>query len=205
MKKKLIVLIITLLSSIWLNAQEAVTTSESVEHNVEVLNHAHQMAKVKEADKKTVQPFWSDQQIKQAELEKKYLQAISAESENKKNYAYLAGLYLTNNKTAKAIDAYQDAITHDANNPKLFAAISIAYLHQSKYDMAKAMADYALVLDPKLKQVKKINEYITAKQEALKPAQSAPLSKSTKQIGHSTVNLDLSAGKPNDAVHGKIE
>ena len=71
MKKKLIVLIITLLSSIWLNAQEAVTTSESVEHNVEVLNHAHQMAKVKEADKKTVQPFWSDQQIKQAELEKK--------------------------------------------------------------------------------------------------------------------------------------
>ena len=179
MNKKLIVLIIMLLSPLWLNAQEANT--------------------------KAPQPFWSDQQTKQAELEKKYLQAISAEPENKKNYAYLAGLYLTNNKTAKAIDAYQDAITHDADNPKLFAGISIAYLHQSKYDMAKAMADYALVLDPELKQVKKINEYITVKQEALKAAQSAPLSKNGKQMGHSAVNLNLSAGKPNDAIHGKTE
>ncbi len=189
------------MSPLSLSAQEVVNTNSSVE----VLNHAHQMANDKKTVNKESQPFWSDQQVKQAKLEQKYLGAIKSEPENKKNYAYLAGLYLTNNKTAKAIDAYQDAITHDADNPKLFAAISIAYLHQSKYDMAKAMADYALELDPGLKQVKKINEYITVKQEAIKAAQSAPLSKDTKQMGHSAVNLDLSAGKPNDAIHGKSE
>ena len=204
MNKKLLVLIITLISPLSLNAQEAVNSSASMENSVEVLNHAHKMADVKETGKKAPQPFWSDQQTKQAELEKKYQQAISAEPENKKNYAYLAGLYLTNNKNAKAIDAYQDAITHDVENPKLFAAISIAYLHQSKFDMAKAMADHAIVLDPELKQVKKINEYITAKQEAIEAAQNVKAPAGNK-IGHAPVKLDISAGKPNDAVHGKVK
>lgn len=204
MNKKRLVLNITLLTSLLtpltLSAQETVNTD-----SVKVLNQAHEMANVKATGKTSPQPFWTEKQKRQAELEKKYLEAIKSEPENKKNYAYLAGLYLTNNKTAKAIDAYQDAITHDVENPKLFAALSIAYLHHSKYDMAKAMADHALVLDPELKQVKKINEYITVKQEALEAAQSTPISKSNKQIGHSQVKLDTTAGKPNDAIHGKIK
>ncbi len=200
MNKKILVFIITLMSPLSLSAQEVVNTNSSVE----VLNHAHQTANVKETGKKAPQPFWSDQQVKQAALEKKYQQAIIAEPENKKNYAYLAGLYLTNNKTAKAIDAYQDAITHDVENPKLFAAISIAYLHHSKYDMAKAMADQAIALDPELKQVAKINEYIVAKQEAIKAAQKVNTSPD-KKMGHAPVKLDISAGKPNDAVHGKVK
>ncbi len=204
MNKKLLVLIITLISPLSLSAQEVVNTSTSMDNSVEVLNHAHKMANVKEAGTKAPEPFWSNEQTKQAKLEKKYQQAITAEPENKKNYAYLAGLYLTNNKTAKAIDAYQDAITHDVENPKLFAAISIAYLHQSKFDMAKAMADHALALDPELKQVAKINEYIVAKQEAIKAAQTMNASPE-KKMGHAPVELDISAGKPNDAIHGKVK
>jgi tetratricopeptide (TPR) repeat protein len=134
-------------------------------------NKAH--ANIKADDKKN-QPFWSKEQTKQADLEKKYIKEISETPENKKPYAYLAGLYLTNNKTTKAIGAYQNAITHDAENPKLFAALSIAYLHHAKYDMAKAMADEALRLDPKLSGVKKINEYVTAKQDAIDAATKVP-------------------------------
>ncbi|KAG1658122.1 Formate dehydrogenase, cytochrome b556(fdo) subunit [Nymphon striatum] len=200
MNKKRLVLIITLLIPLSLSAQEVVNNSNSVE----ALNHAHKMANVTESSIKEPQPFWSKEQTRQAELEKKYQQAIAAEPENKKNYAYLAGLYLTNNKTAKAIDAYQDAITHDVENPKLFAAISIAYLHQSKFDMAKAMADQALALDPELKQVAKINEYIVAKQEAIKAAQKVSPSADNK-MGHAPVKIDISAGKPNDEIHGKLE
>ena len=123
-------------------------------------NQAH--ASIKAEDKKD-QPFWTTDQTKQAALEKKYLKVIVEMPDNKKTYAYLAGLYLTNNKTTKAIDAYQDAITHDAENPKLFAALSIAYLHHAKYDMASAMASQALKLDPNLSGVQKINEYVVAK------------------------------------------
>ncbi len=111
-------------------------------------------------------------------------------------------MYLTNNKNAKAIDAYQDAITHDPENPKLFAAISIAYLHQAKHDMAKAMADHALKLDPKMTEVKKINEYIIAKQEAIEIASKVPAyDTNTSGKGHGAVKPSLTGGKPNDAIH----
>lgn len=133
------------------------------------LDKSHNDEKIAEQikDKK---PLWLDSEQPQATLEKRYQQAIAADPENKKNYAYLAGLYLKNNKTARAIEAYQDAISMDPENPKLFAAISIAYLHQGQYEMARVMAGEALRLDPKLQQVEKINQYISAKQAALKAA-----------------------------------
>ncbi|RTZ65983.1 MAG: hypothetical protein DSZ29_03570 [Aquificaceae bacterium] len=120
---------------------------------------------------------WTQDQTKQAALEKEYKASILANPENKKTYAYLAGLYLSNNMSSKAINAYQEAIIHDPTNPKLFAAISIAYLHMAKYGMAKAMADQALKLDPKMTGVKKINEYVVAKQEAIKSASKIDSSK----------------------------
>jgi len=204
MKKKLVILTLTLSLSQFISANEVVNTSTSME----AINQAH--ANVNNEDKKD-QPFWLDQQKKQAELESIYLKAISDDPENKKNYAYLAGLYLTNNKTAKAIDAYQDAITYDAENPKLFAAISIAYLHQSRFDMAKAMADQALLLDPKMKQVEKINDYIVAKQEAIAAASKIPANPTASSLtgnmaaGHGAVMPDISSGKPKDAVHNPVK
>ena len=161
------------------------------------------------------QPFWSAEQKQQAELESKYLKAIEADPNNKKNYAYLAGLYLTNNKTGKAIEAYQNAIIHDPENPKLFAAISIAYLHHSRFDMAKAMVDQALRLDPEMKQVEKINEYIVAKQEAIEVASKIPAtaSSASSNAGHGaghgagsgTIIPNMSASKPKDAIHNPLK
>jgi len=122
----------------------------------------------------TTQPFWSAKQKKAAEYENKMLQAIKDAPENKNNYANLANLYLSNNKTLEAIGAYQDAINHDPENPKLFAALSIAYLHQSKYSMAKAMAEQAIKLDPEMKHAMKIKEYILAKEEVISQASMKP-------------------------------
>ena len=189
--------------------------------NIDAINQAHAAAKLStsntqamagfESKDKDSQPFWSDQQKQQAKLESRYLKAIADDPDNKKNYAYLAGLYLTNNKTAKAIDAYQDAIIHDTDNPKLFAAISIAYLHQSKFDMAKAMADHALSLDPEMKQVEKINEYIVAKQEAIMAASKVPANTSADatsdkmEVGHGAVMPKASESRPNDAIHKPVK
>lgn len=146
------------------------------------------------------QPFWSEEQSKQADMEARYKKGIAESPEDPNNYAYLAGLYLTNNKTAEAIDAYQEAITHNPGNAKLFAALSIAYLHQSRFDMAKAMADEALRLDPSLKPVEKINEYIAAKQEAIDAA--SKVSQEEVNAAKSDSGMDLMESMPVDAVHG---
>jgi cytochrome c-type biogenesis protein CcmH/NrfG len=131
----------------------------------ESLNAAH-----KGINSKIPEPFWSAQQNKQAAFEAKMLKGIKENPEEKSNYVNLANLYLANNKTKKAIGAYQEAINHDNSNAKLFAGLSIAYLHQSKYSMAKAMAEQAVELDPEMKHAKKIKEYIIAKEEIIAQA-----------------------------------
>ena len=177
-------------------------TSKQPTIDMNSANQAH--ASVKVGDKKN-QPFWSKDQTRQAELEKMYQAEIAANPDSKKTYAYLAGLYLINNKTTKAIDAYQDAITQDAENPKLFAALSIAYLHHAKYDMAQAMATEALRLDPSLKGVTKINEYVVAKKEAIELASKVPTGGSTMgmtgKAPHGSVMPTASSNKPSDNIH----
>ena len=150
--------------------------------DMSVINKAHANLQSQKNQQATVGghtnlQHWTQDQTKQAALEKEYKANILANPENKKTYAYLAGLYLSNNMSSKAINAYQEAIMHDPTNPKLFAAISIAYLHMAKYGMAKAMADQALKLDPKMTGVKKINEYVAAKQEAIESASKVDSSK----------------------------
>lgn len=115
-------------------------------------------------------PLWSEAEKAAQEKEASLLQAIKDDPDNGANYTNLAHLYLLTNKTEKAIPAYQEAIIHDGSNPKLFAALSIAYLHQSKYSMAKAMAEQALSLDPEMQQAKKLQEYIVAKEEVIQQA-----------------------------------
>ena len=176
------------LSAVFLLTQFALADSSKPAIDMTAANKAH--ASIETGDKKE-QPFWSAEQSKQAALEQKYKKAIAENSGDKKAYAYLAGLYLTNNKTSKAIEAYQDAITQDAENPKLFAALSIAYLHHAKYDMASAMATEALRLDPKLSGVKKINDYVVTKKEAIEAATKVP-------AGGSKYNMS------GDAPHGGV-
>lgn len=200
-------LLLTVAFSITQVTMAEVTNSPSKQtKDMAAVNMAH--AAAKKAGKNV--PFWTSAQSKQAALETKYKKAIAENPEDKKAYAFLAGLYLINNKNTKAIDAYQDAITYDAKNPKLFAALSIAYLHHSKYAMAKAMADQALKLDPKLTQVNKISEYITAKQDAIEAASKVqakggvqPVSYKGKGVApHGSVMPTATGKKPSDLTHG---
>ena len=115
-------------------------------------------------------PFWSEHQQKEAAYETKLLKTIKDNPQTKAAYANLANLYLANNKTKKAIKAYQEAINRDTGNARLFAGLSVAYLHQSKYSMAKAMAEQAIELDPEMKHAMKIKEYIIAKEEIIAQA-----------------------------------
>lgn len=85
----------------------------------------------------------------------------------------LGAFLLSQNKAGESIPFYQDAITLNPEEPKLFAALSVAYLHQSLYSMAKAMADEALRLAPDMSQAKKLNEYIDAKQQVIEMAEKA--------------------------------
>ena len=119
-------------------------------------------------------PFWSASEAKAAKQEALLLKTIEQNPESKVAHANLANLYLANNKTKKAIGAYQNAIIVDPNNAKLFAGLSIAYLHQSKYSMAKAMAEQAVELDPNMEHAKKIQEYITKKEAVIAQASSTP-------------------------------
>ena len=202
---KLILLTAAFSLTQWVIADATGTTKVMSKPAIDMVaaNKAH--ASIDQGAKKD-EPFWSKDQSKQATMEKKYKEEIANNPDNKKTYAYLAGLYLTNNKTTQAIDAYQDAITLDSENPKLFAALSIAYLHHSRYDMAKAMADQALRLNPELKGVKKINEYVVAKKEAIEAASKIPASAVkvdiTKGSGlHGSLMPTAIGTKPADKIH----
>ena len=105
--------------------------------------------------------FWSQKAFDKAEAE--FREAIEQHPESSHGYARLAGLLLTRNQVGEAIPLYQEAIMRDPKNPKLFAALSIAYLHQSRYSMAKSMAEEAIRLAPDMAQARKLNEYIDAK------------------------------------------
>lgn len=120
---------------------------------------------------KAADQLWKAKKIDEAIVE--YKKIIKENPNNKLAYQRLASIYLLNNKARDAIPAYQDAIIHDPENPKLFASMSIAYLHLGQYSMAKAMANQAVALDPKMENAKKIITYADKKVEMLEQAAKA--------------------------------
>jgi len=108
---------------------------------------------------------WSEGKI--AEAEASFRQAIASDPDSSVAYARIASLYLIQNRADEAISNYQEAIMRDAENPHLFLALSIVYLHQGHYEMAQAMVEQALRLNPQLKDALKMQEYIQTKQQAL--------------------------------------
>lgn len=117
---------------------------------------------------------WSEQNMEQAE--KDFRQAIELSPDSAQAHAVLAGLLQTLNRGTEAIDEYQTAITLDSENPKLYVALAISYLHQQRYGMAQAVANEALRLDPEMTNAKKLVEYIDAKEEVLNRASSVDIS-----------------------------
>ena len=141
---------------------------------------------------------WSEQNMEQAE--KDFRKAIELDPDSAQAHAVLAGFLQTMNRGTEAIEEYQTAITLDSENPKLFVALAISYLHQQKYGMAQAVANEALRLDPEMANAKKLVEYIDAKEEVLKRASSVEISDQAPSVPAGT----MPAGHPapaESAVH----
>ncbi len=166
MKKQLNTLLLPLVLVIFsLNVMAETTVEKKLEVKASSPISAEQLI-FKKADQ-----LWGAKKIDEAIIE--YKKIITEQPENKLAYQRLASIYLLNNKAKDAIPAYQDAIIHDPKNPKLFASMSIAYLHLGQYSMAKAMANEAVTLDPSMENAKKIIIYADKKVEVLDQAAKA--------------------------------
>ena len=136
----------------------------------------------------SVNKLIADNKLNKIEAELRKTAIENPESVNAK--VRLAGFLMSQNKTGESIPFFQEAITLTPDNPKLFASLSVAYLHQAEYAMAKAMADEALRLSPDMAQAKKLNEYIIAKQNVIEMAEKTSVS--------DTIT-------PDDELHNKVE
>ena len=121
-------------------------------------------------------------------IEKNITAELVKNPDSKELTSKYAAILLAQNKITEAIPAYQAAIMANPSNAKLFAGLSVAYLHKANYKMAKAMADEALKLKPEMKQAAKINAYIDQKEKVLALAKQAKMADT--------------AIKPQDAMHG---
>ncbi len=136
----------------------------------------------------TINKIIADNKLKDMESQLRKTAMESPESVNAK--VRLAGFLMSQNRTGESIPLFQEAITLTPDNPKLFASLSVAYLHQSEYGMAKVMADEALRLSPEMAQAKKLNEYIEAKQNVIEIAEKTSVKETIA---------------PNDNLHNKVE
>jgi len=91
--------------------------------------------------------------------------AIKDAPDSSKSYANLGAFLMGHNKNREAVENYQQAIMRDPENPALFVAIAIAYLHDGHHERASMMAEQALRLDPSSANAQKLLEYISAKDE----------------------------------------
>ena len=185
--------LILLLASIPLiSCTQQADTEQPAPNQAQSISSTNKPATVEQKLLDTGSRLWAENKPDEAEAE--FRKAIKMNPKSSEAHARLAGLLLTQNKTSEAIPVYQDAISLNPNNPKLFASLSIAYLHQSQFSMAKSMADEALRLAPEMKQAKKLNEYIEAKQEVMDMAAKLPQDNLTSQDQlHSTTQIPASA------------
>jgi tetratricopeptide (TPR) repeat protein len=117
--------------------------------------------------------FWNENMLDAAE--KSFRQAAEQVPEHADAYERLANLYLVSNRIADSIPLFKHAIMLDPENAKLFAGLSLAYLHQQEYSKANAMANQAKVLDPTLTHADKLIEYIALKQAVMAQAAQASM------------------------------
>jgi tetratricopeptide (TPR) repeat protein len=108
--------------------------------------------------------LWLDKQLEEAAST--YQQALTLQP-TAPGYAKLGGLRMAQNKTNEAVEAYQNAITLDTENPKLFMALAIAYLHRQEFTKASMMTQEAIRLDPKMETAKDMQKYLAEKEKRL--------------------------------------
>ena len=129
---------------------------------------------------KEANSLWA--QSKQDEAEKVFLSAIDKDPEDASVRRYLGSFYLSQKENGKAVDQFKEGVMIEPENANFFVGLAIAYLHQSSYNAAHAMAGRALTLDPELKQAKKLQEYISVKQEVLQRASDLDVADSGEPV-----------------------
>ncbi len=115
--------------------------------------------------------YFNEKQFDKAE--QAFRKAVEQAPESATAWSRLGAFYLTQHKARDAAKAYQQAIINDPENPKYFIAMAIAYLHQGEYNMAHAMTDQALKLDPSLKNATTLARYIDMRQKVIAEASKA--------------------------------
>jgi len=132
--------------------------------------------------------FWSEGRLEQAESS--FREAIRLDPGAALPHARLAGLLLSQQRNAEARTAYQHAIMNDPEDPALFLALAIVYLHEKSYQQAQAMVDVALELAPGLEDALKLQQYVAAKMSMPGEAEDT--------------GSDAPVAVPRDPVHGAI-
>ena len=130
--------------------------------------------------------FWSEGELEQAEST--FREAINLDPGAALPHARLAGLLLSQHRNDEARTEYQNAIMNDPEDPNLFLALAIVYLHEKSYSNAQAMVDVALELDPDKENSLKLQQYVALKMERLDETASD--------------SSDAPVAIPLDAIHG---
>ena len=132
--------------------------------------------------------YWSEGKLEQAEST--FREAIELDPGGALPHARLAGLLLSQHRNEEARAEYQNAIMNDPEDPNLFLALAIVYLHEKSYSNAQAMVDIALELEPDSENASKLQQYVTSRMGML---EATPVEGS-----------DVPVVIPQDAIHGSL-
>lgn len=90
-----------------------------------------------------------------------FTKAVEEDPSSSVAHTRLGGALLLNQDYEGAIPQFQDAISADANNTEAFVGMAMAYLHTSRYQLAKAALAETKRIDPsKAQQVDEIAAWI---------------------------------------------
>ena len=130
--------------------------------------------------------YWSEGKLELAEST--FREAIKSDPDAALPHARLAGLLLSQHRNEEARAEYQNAIINDPEDPNLFLALAIVYLHEKAYSNAQAMVDMVLELEPDSENALKLQQYVTSRMDTLD---------ATAGDG-----ADVPVAIPQDAIHG---
>lgn len=130
--------------------------------------------------------YWTEGKLWEAEST--FREAIKSDPDAALPHARLAGLLLSQHRNEEARVEYQNAIMNDPEDPSLFLALAIVYLHEKSYSNARAMVDMALELEPDRENALKLQHYVTSRMDQLEAT-----------VGEGS---GLPVAIPQDAIHG---
>ena len=130
--------------------------------------------------------YWSEGKLEQAEST--FREAIKLDPDAALPHARLAGLLLSQHRNDEARTEYQNAIMNDPEDPNLFLALAIVYLHEKSYSNAQAMVDIALELEPDRENALKLQQFVTSRMGRLEASPGE--------------GSDVPVAIPQDAIHG---